>query len=67
MGYFEELYTWGTPVPPIFSAELSKNGGFQSDIHLSITKLSLYANFQTFLKLCLENRAITMTYDFAEN
>ena len=68
MGYFEELYTWGGArrAPPIFSEKVSEGGGFRSDIHLSISKLSLHANFQTFSKLCSENRAIIMIFDFAE-
>ena len=57
----------GTPCPPpIFSEKISERGGFWSDIHLSISKLSLHANFQTFSKLCSENRAIIMIFDFAE-
>ena len=67
MGYFEELYTWGgTPCPPIFSEKVSVRWGFLSDIHLSISKLSLHANFQTFSTLCSGYRAITMIFDFAE-
>ena len=67
MGFFEELYTWGGhAVPPIFSDKVSAGGEFWSDIHLSISKLSLHANFQTFSTLCSGYRAITMIFDFAE-
>ena len=67
MGFFEELYTWGgMPCPPIFSEKVSEWGGFWSYIHVSISKLSLHANFQTFSTLCSGYRAITMIFDFAE-
>ena len=69
MGFFEKLYTWGggcMPCPPIFSEKVSEGGGFCSYIHVSISKLSFHANFQTFSKLCSENRAIIMIFDFAE-
>ena len=68
MGYFEELYTWGGAcrAPPIFSEKVSVSWGFESDIHLSISKLSLHANFQTVSTLCSGNRGITIVFDFAE-
>ena len=68
MGFFEELYTWGGAcrAPPIFSEKVSVRWGFLSDIHLSISKLSLRANFQTFSTLCSGNRAITMIFVFPE-
>ena len=48
------------------SIQVNEGGGFWNDIHLYISKLSLHANFQTFSTVCSENRAITMTFDFAE-
>ena len=52
--------------PLFFSEMVSEGEGFRSDIHLSISKMSLHANFQTFLILCSENKAITMIFNFAE-
>ena len=65
MDYFEELYTWARHAP-YFSEEVGKGGEFLRVIYLSISKLSFYANFQTFSTPCSEIRAVSMTFDFAE-
>ena len=65
--FWGSLYMGGARrAPPIFSEKIIERGGFWSDIHLSISKLSLHANFQTFSTLCSGYRAITMIFDFAE-